>query len=927
MTLRHTSIRTRMFLLVSVPLLALIAIYAYAVGGQFGTAVGLANAGKVSGTTIKPVSDALVALNAERSGAVLYLATKSSQAAAAYRHEQAATDRQFRSVETITGLGPVTANATPLEKAAAATFIKDGKGGLQALRSEVTSGGISRTAAINAYSAIMADGLRVGEQAIQQTYVSQSLATTARQEVNLYAAEMLVLEENAIYSGDVVAGRMPAADQKEFAQLAAVRQYLVADAVPQLDAEAGGLLHHEVPASLTATLTSQENTIINAPVNATGSVKPPVPLTAWQPTAAAYAAHLEVVLTKSPAWIQSQVTSSARRALTTFIVAASVGLLAVIASIVFSFLMGRRLLRRLDALRQSALELARERLPSVMARLRDGDTVDVDAEAPPAEAGPDEIDQVREAFNTVHRAAVEAAVDEANLRRGVSQVFRNLARRNQALLHRQLGLLDSMERRAEEPEQLEDLFRIDHLTTRMRRHAEGLIVLSGDSPGRGWSRPVPFIDVLRAAVSEVEDYTRIRVEVRSKAALAGPAVADVVHLLAELIENATVFSPPNTMVRVQGELVGRGFAVEIEDRGLGIGEERLEEINRDLTGLPAFDLAGSDRLGLFIAGRLAHRHGIKVSLRSSVYGGTSAVVIIPTTLVVTDGEVDLSPALATGARTLQPAAAAAALSSGNGHAGTTYADNGYASDGPEGNGYAGNGHAGNGYADNGNLGMEPAGNGHLGTEPAGTAHLSTEPAGTAHLSTEPAGTAHLSTEPAGTAHAATAEPRRPRHAASPHSAVRPEDTQPFQASPPRGSADSGWWARSTQASRQAADSIQAGQAVAGVTELVPGPEAGPGAGQPDGELPVRVRQAALAPQLRDRDAAGSEELQAPASAEAVRSTMSAMQSGWERARSVAGTPPAGADPDAAASAEQNAAGQDPAGQDPAGHDPADQGGE
>jgi len=315
--------------------------------------------------------------------------------------------------------------------------------------------------------------------------------------------------------------------------------------------------------------------------------------------------------------------------------------------------------------------------------------------------------------------------------------------------------------------------------------------------------------------------------------------------------------------------------------------------------------------------------------------------------VVTDGEVDLSPALATGARTLQPAAAAAALSSGNGHAGTTYADNGYASDGPEGNGYAGNGHADNGYADNGNLGMEPAGNGHLGTEPAGTAHLSTEPAGTAHLSTEPAGTAHLSTEPAGTAHlstepagtahAATAEPRRPRHAASPHSAVRPEDTQPFQASPPRGSADSGWWARSTQASRQAADSIQAGQAVAGVTELVPGPEAGPGAGQPDGELPVRVRQAALAPQLRDRDAAGSEELQAPASAEAVRSTMSAMQSGWERARSVAGTPPAGADPDAAASAEQNAAGQDPAGQDPAGqdpagqdpagHDPADQGGE
>jgi signal transduction histidine kinase len=874
MTLRHTTIRTRMLLLVSVPLLALIAVYAYAVAGQFGSAVGLANAGKVSGTTITPVSDTMVALNAERSAAVMYLATRSGPAAAAYRQDQAATDREFRAVETVTSSGPVTANATPLEKAAAATFVKDGKGPLQALRAEVAGGRIGRTAAINAYSAIMADGLRVGEQAIQVTYVSQSLATTARQEVNLYAAEMLVLEENDIYSGDVAARQLPAADQKEFAQLVAVRRYLVADAVPQLDAEAGGLMRREVPASLTAALTSQENAIINA---APGSAaRPPVPLSVWQPTAEAYAGHLEVVLTKSPAAIQAQVTSSARRALTTFIVAAGVGLLAVVASIVFSFLLGRRLMRRLNGLRQSALELAGDRLPAVMARLRDGDTVDVDAEAPPTEAGSDEIDQVRQAFNTVHRAAVEAAVDEANLRRSVSKVFRNLARRNQALLHRQLGLLDGMERRAEEPEQLEDLFRIDHLTTRMRRHAEGLIVLSGDSPGRGWSRPVPFIDVLRAAVSEVEDYTRIRVEVRSKAALAGPAVADVVHLLAELMENATVFSPPNTVVRVQGELVGRGFAVEIEDRGLGVAEDRLEEINRDLASLPAFDLAGSDRLGLFITGRLAHRHGIKVSLRSSAFGGTSAIVIIPTGLVVTD-DVAAPPALATEARTLQPAAAAAAvLSSGNGHAGSGYAGSGQAGNGPAWNLLPGNGDAGDGSAGNG-----PAGNGHAGNGSAGD------------------GSAGDGQRPA-------TEPRRPRHAA-----VVQQDTQPFMFDPSGTSAETDWWGRPTLAGRQAADSVQAGQAVAGATELVPGPEAAPAPGQQDGELPVRVRQAALAPELRGRDATDTGAFQAgPGSAEAARSTMSAMQRGWERGRSEAAGPPAGAGQDAAESAEQNRADQD-----------------
>jgi signal transduction histidine kinase len=812
MSLRHTSIRLRMFLLVSVPMLALIGVYAYAVAGQLGTAVGLANAGKVSGTTITPLSDAMIALNAERSGAAQYLVAQSGQAMSAYRQDEAATDREFRVVETVTRSGPITANASALEKAAAATFIKDYKGPLQALRGEVASGSIARTAAINAYSVVMSDGLRVGEQAIQQTYVSQSLATTARQEVNLYGSEMLVLEENDIYSSDMAAGSMPAADQTEFAQLAAVRRYLFQDAVPQLDAEASGLLHKEVPASLNAALTSQENAIIGA---RTGGSRPPVPLTRWQATAGTYASHLEVVLTKSPVWIQAQVTASARRALTVLIVAASVGLLAVIASVLFSLLLGRRLLRRLEALRRSALELARNRLPAVMARLRDGDTVDVAAEVPSAETSSDEIDQVRQAFNTVHGVAVQAAVEQANLRRSLNSVFRNLARRNQALLHRQLGLLDGMERRAEEPEQLEDLFRIDHLTTRMRRHAEGLIVLSGDSPGRSWSRPVPFIDVLRAAVAEVEDYARLRVEVRSNAALAGPAVADVVHLLAELMENATVFSPPNTVVRVHGELVGRGFAVEIEDRGLGIAPERLEELNRDLSSLPDFDLAGSERLGLFISGRLAHRHGIKVTLQSSVYGGISAVVVIPTGLVVT-GDTQI-PAHA--GRALEPVAAAAALSNANGN-------------GANGNGANGNGP--NGHGPNG-----------LG---------------------------------------AAADSRGARHAASsPNATLRQQ---------------------------QAADSVQVGQVIAGATELVPdsGAPARP-TGRQDGELPVRVRQQSLAPELRERDATDSGAFPAvTGSAEALRNTMSTMQRGWERGRSATNASSADADP-GAASDEPNRADQ------------------
>ena len=792
MRLRHTSIRVRVFLLVLIPLVATVGIYAYAVADQFGTAVGLADAGKVSGATIKPLSATLLAMSAERDAAVRYLVAPSSQAMAGLRQREAATDKVARVAKGVSKSALVVTNASALEKTAARKFVRD-LGALSALRDQVASGSISTTTAINQYSAIMDAGIPVAEQAIQETYIGESLATTARAEVNLYAAAMLAAEENDLYSADLATGHMPQADLVEFAQLASLRRYLVQDSAPQLDAEASGLLRHYVPVSLSAALMSQENAIIGAQP---GTTTPPVPLAQWQKTVRTYAGNLVVVLTKSPNWIQSQVVSSARSALTTLIVAASAGLLAMILSIVFSLLMGRRLLRRLTGLRQAALDLAHDRLPKVMARLRAGETVDVAAESPSDGPSVDEIDQVQQAFTVVHRTALQAAVEEANLRRGISDVFRNLARRNQALLHRQLGLLDAMERRADEPEQLEDLFRIDHLTTRMRRHAEGLIILSGDSPGRSWSQPVPFIDVLRAAVAEVEDYTRIQVEVRSKAALAGHAVADVVHMLAELLENAAVFSPPGTRVRVQGELVGRGFAVEVEDRGLGLTEERQAEINRDLAEVPAFDLAGSDRLGLFITGRLAHRHDIKVTLRSSPYGGTTAIVIIPMSLVVPDDS-RTEPIAAVG-RALE-SVGQAALGNGQRQLGAGH---------PLGNGY-GNGHVGNGH---------------------------------------------------GQGDGVRSEPWTPRH-----SADNPDD--------------SGWFSRPSADTPQQPEPAQAGS--------VDNP--------PNGGLPVRVRQASLAPQLRDKDgtdvAAAFEEAP-PVSAEAARSTLSALQRGWELGRSDVGGPSA-----------------------------------
>jgi signal transduction histidine kinase len=230
--------------------------------------------------------------------------------------------------------------------------------------------------------------------------------------------------------------------------------------------------------------------------------------------------------------------------------------------------------------------------------------------------------------------AAEAA--EAALRNGFRQILASLGRRNQSLLHRQLRIIDTLEQQASSPAALAELFTLDHLTTRMRRHAESLTVLSGAAPGRSWSGPVPIIDVMRAAAAEVEDYTRVTVISDAEEAVAAVAVTDMIHLLAELIENATLFSPSSTRVEVRAERVANGFAVEVTDRGLGIPADQLRELNAQLAEPLDVGLADADRLGLFVAGRLAARHGVHVALGPSPYLGTKAVVVLPDSIVVSE---------------------------------------------------------------------------------------------------------------------------------------------------------------------------------------------------------------------------------------------------------------------------------------------------
>jgi signal transduction histidine kinase len=325
--------------------------------------------------------------------------------------------------------------------------------------------------------------------------------------------------------------------------------------------------------------------------------------------------------------------------LTRIALADAIGLAAILLAAVLMGWFARRLTRDLSSLEASARRFADQQLPQLVERLRRGENVDPETElSPSARVKVTEAARAAAALASLQRTALAAAVTETSLRSGISQVFVSLARRSQSLLQRQLRLLDDLEHKAVDPGALADLFPLDHLTTRMRRHAEGLIILSGAAPGRAWSSPVPVIDVIRGAIAEVEDYKRIAVVTTSDDMVAGSAVADTIHLLAELIENATLFSPSGTRVEVQAELVGNGFAFEVEDRGLGIKPEELDAINLRLSSPADFDLANADQLGLFVVGKLAARHGIRVFLRPSPYGGTTAIVLLPHSMITSEAE-------------------------------------------------------------------------------------------------------------------------------------------------------------------------------------------------------------------------------------------------------------------------------------------------
>ncbi|MFF2727204.1 nitrate- and nitrite sensing domain-containing protein [Streptomyces sp. NPDC058008] len=325
----------------------------------------------------------------------------------------------------------------------------------------------------------------------------------------------------------------------------------------------------------------------------------------------------------------AEISADARNAA---VLNAAIVIVALLAAFVIAGLMARQMSRSMQRLRTAAFGIAEQRLPALVDQLSRTEPGRVDTRVKPIPINSrDEIGEVARAFDQVHQEAVRLAAEQAMLRGNVNAIFTNLSRRNQSLIEGQLTLITGLENSEADPDQLESLFRLDHLATRMRRNGENLLVLAGEEPGRRWNQPVPLVDVLRAASSEVESYERIELSGVPESEIHGQAVTDLVHLLAELLENATTFSSPQTKVRVTATRLPDGrVMVEIHDKGIGLTAEDFADINHKLANPPTVDAAVSQRMGLFVVGRLADRHGIRVQLRpSGEQAGTTSLVMLP----------------------------------------------------------------------------------------------------------------------------------------------------------------------------------------------------------------------------------------------------------------------------------------------------------
>ena len=475
---------------------------------------------------------------------------------------------------------------------------------------------------------------------------SGEVTVAAQTLVDLFGATEMISREDALLARGWKSGRLEFDAYDLFVDSIGTQEYLLEYRVePTLSGKERALYRTLAGSRLWTDKRDLEERLIRAVTDGTpgGQVIIPIGQAQWRGTVDRATPELDRVLQARVDTVTSLADSSAHRLWLILLTVSVLGAATVALVIGISWRLATLLRRRILTLRDEAKEL-QARLPEVVARLERGEDVDVAAEVPVTGAGPDarpdanvayhadELGELAQALDLARRSAVTTAVRQAEQHRGFERLLQRIARRTQLLIGLQLRKLDEMERKHEDPEVLEGLFDLDHLTARLRRYEENLVILGGGQPQRRWRKPVPLLDVLRAAQGEVQDYRRISVDVEGSPWVSEWAVGALTHILAELMENAAAFSKPPTPVEVRAGRVGRGIVVEIEDRGLGMTPDQYAAANALMQDPPLLDVmtrADDVRLGLYVVARLSAGLGVQVELRPSAFGGSRVIVLVP----------------------------------------------------------------------------------------------------------------------------------------------------------------------------------------------------------------------------------------------------------------------------------------------------------
>ncbi|TYB68758.1 HAMP domain-containing protein [Nonomuraea sp. PA05] len=626
MRFRNASVRAKVTALI----VSLTLLWAFAAWVTLREGVNLLWAATVNSGVIDPSEPLLVELQQERRLTAAHLGAGRRQADKSLRDQRARTDAIRAEFET-SASGTVVQFAMDDSLSRRQREVMGQLDRLTALRKSIDSGKADFAQAAAEYNTVIDSFYRMYDSVAE--FDDKEAAKDGRTLSEMHHVREIFAREDALLAGVFAKGGFTQAEHTEFVETVGVFRYSFNEALQKLRDEDRAAFDAWLKTAPVTRVQAMENQLVQHEA----TLEPlPVNSEEWRRSAGSMLDGMQTVTLAAGDRLLERITPIAVGVVVRLVLAGGLGLLAVIASIVLSITTTRQLLAQLRKLRDAAHELSDERLPGIVDRIGHGEEVDVAKEAPALDFGDDEIGQVGQAFNTVQRTAIAVAAEQAELRRSIRDILLSLARRTQGLVHRQLTVLDVMERRETDPEELKELFRLDHLAIRMRRNAENLIVLSGSSPARTWRRSVPMVDVVRGALAEVEDYTRVSLMPMGDVVLVGRAVGDVIHLLAELIENAVSFSPPYTNVQVSGQLVANGYVIEIEDRGLGMKPEDLDSANERIADPPEFRITGTARLGLYVVSQLAKRHEIQVVLKASPYGGTTVVVLLPQELVQLD---------------------------------------------------------------------------------------------------------------------------------------------------------------------------------------------------------------------------------------------------------------------------------------------------